>query len=90
MDLERLSLRIAITLLPFYGLMALGVLICYVAEVNPASFSLLIFLLSFVLTMMIEKKYVDGNLRMRVKDWVYCSLFFLFVVAVGMIASRTY
>lgn len=34
MDLERLSLRIAITLLPFYGLMALGVLICYVAEVN--------------------------------------------------------
>ncbi|WP_455669612.1 hypothetical protein [Phocaeicola sp.] len=90
MNLERLFLRIVVTLLPFYGLMSLGILICYMVEVEPVSLSLFIFPLAFVLAVVVEKKYLDKNLRMGIKDWIYCSLFFLFVVVVGMIASNSY
>lgn len=89
MSLERLFLRIAITLLTFYGLMGLGILVCYIVGVNPYSASFLIFPLGFILTMIWQKKHLDGNLKMRMKDWVYCCLFFLFVV-VGIIASKPY
>ncbi len=90
MNLERLFLRIAITLFTFYGLMGLSVLVCYMVGINSYSVSFLLFPLGFILTMVLQKKHMDGELKMRKKDWIYCDLFFLFVVVVGFVASKPY
>lgn len=90
MNLERLFLRIAVTLFSFYGLMTLGVLACYLTGIEPVSLSCLIFPLAFILSVVIEKRYLDKKLNMRIKDWIYCLLFFMFVVIIGMIASNPY
>lgn len=67
MNLERLFLCIAITLFTFYGLMGLSVLVCYMVGINSYSVSFLLFPLGFILTMVLQKKHMDGELKMRKK-----------------------
>ena len=90
MDLERLFLRIVITLFSFYGLITVGILVCYYVGLKLDSFNFLIFSLAFIISIMIEKQILDKNLRMSLIDWIYFLSFFLFLIVVGIIVSNSY